>query len=190
MDQIAWWATFHRVGKSWTRLKQLSVQHAYVMGFHISSLPSSNLPFLIATKLSFSVVQLKPYYSLAPDFMASWAWVQGILWYGTSPHPQSSSPLAAFIHTPSAKLGVNILEYSVCQLLTMCRTIDWPRLYILSQKSYVKSSYSFHFTDEEKESWCCGAFSRSLWCKWWSWASSPVFPAPRSVFFPAHFISW
>ena len=70
MDRIAWWATFHRVGKSWTRLKQLSVQHAYVMGFHISSLPSSNLPLLIATKLSFSVVQLKPYYSLAPD--SSW----------------------------------------------------------------------------------------------------------------------
>ena len=45
--------------------------------------------------------------------MASWDWVQGILWYGTSAHTQPSSPLTAFIHTPSAKLGVNILEYSV-----------------------------------------------------------------------------
>lgn len=77
-----------------------------------------------------------------------------------------------------------------CHLLTMCRSIDWLQLYILSKKSYVKSFYSFCFTDEEKESWCYGAFSRSLWCKWWSWALSPVFPAPRSVFFPAHFTSW
>ena len=66
MDRRAWWATFRRVGKGWTQLKQLIMQHAYLMGFHISSLPSSNLPFLIATKLSFSVVQLRPYYSLAP----------------------------------------------------------------------------------------------------------------------------
>ena len=65
MDRRAWWATFHRVGKSWTRLKQLSMHHAYLMGFHISSLPSSNLPFLIATKLFLcstaqALVQLLP----------------------------------------------------------------------------------------------------------------------------------
>ena len=25
MDRVAWWATVHRVAKSWTRLKQLSI---------------------------------------------------------------------------------------------------------------------------------------------------------------------
>ena len=27
MDRAAWWATVHRVAKSWTLLKQLSIQH-------------------------------------------------------------------------------------------------------------------------------------------------------------------
>ena len=31
MDRGAWWATVHRVTKSWTRLKQLSM-HAHTMG--------------------------------------------------------------------------------------------------------------------------------------------------------------
>ena len=31
MDRGAWWATVHRVTKSWTRLKQLST-HAHTMG--------------------------------------------------------------------------------------------------------------------------------------------------------------
>ena len=57
--------TVHGITKSWTRLKQLSMHHAYLMGFHISSLPSSNLPFLIATKLFLcstaqALVQLLP----------------------------------------------------------------------------------------------------------------------------------
>ena len=30
MDRGAWWATIHRVAKSWTRLKLLSTQHSHV----------------------------------------------------------------------------------------------------------------------------------------------------------------
>ena len=29
MDRGAWWATVHRVAKSWTQLKRLSMLHAY-----------------------------------------------------------------------------------------------------------------------------------------------------------------
>lgn len=92
-----------------------------------SSLPSSNLPFLIATKLSDSQAQLCPHYSVAAyDSMAVASWVWGQSTRDMAPdYIPSLAPPTAFTYAsldPSCELNILYADCLQCagQLKTVC----------------------------------------------------------------------